>query len=216
MGSFLQEPWQSLVIHERLKLNSQSYKQWPSLPFDSFQKAWKLVISSASKWTHLTLHVLSKLLLNVMLHIPLSNISCPRWPHLGISLYKQSLNGIAKRREGSRMNSAAGFAEGNGEQWRQCCLASLNSAILCAHPHPRKAVLLHKEGKHTLPVSTQLAAGSPAMPLVQDCALASRYNLRNIHPVPQPSSGTTSTSKNLIVVIARVSGHNPFYPGLLG
>lgn len=167
------------------------------MPFDSFQKAWKLVISNASKWTHLTLHVLLKLLLNVMLHIPLSNISCPRWPHLGISLYKQSLNGIAKRWKGSRMNSAAGFSEGNWEQWRQHCLASLSSAILCAHPHPRNAVLLHKEGKHFPCLHSWLLAHQQC-PLCKTVPLPSGYNLRSIHPVPQLSSGTTFTSKNLI------------------
>lgn len=132
-GSSLQEPWPSLFMYGCLKLNPQSYKQWPSLPFDRFQKAWKSVISGASKWIHVTLQCFVKIA-TVMLHIALSNISCPGWPHLGISLYKQSLNGIAKGQEGSRMNSAAGFSEGNGEQWRQHCLASLNSAILCAPP----------------------------------------------------------------------------------
>lgn len=51
----------------------------------------------------------------------------------------------------------------------------------------------------------QLAAGSPAIPLVQDYATAlsaiplpAGYNLSNIHPVPQPSGGKMSSSKNLM------------------
>lgn len=51
----------------------------------------------------------------------------------------------------------------------------------------------------------QLAASSPAIPLVQDYATALSttllprdYNLSNIHPVPQLSGETMSSSKNLI------------------
>jgi len=79
---------------------------------------------------------------------------------------------------------------GNREEWRQSCLASLNSAILSAHGHSSHTVLFQKGEKNTVPTSMQLAATT----LVQDYATAfstiplpSDYNLSNTHPVPQPS-----------------------------
>lgn len=193
-------------MYECLKLNSQSYKQWPSLPFDKFKKAWKSVISGASKWTHLTLQCFTKIAAKCYVAHSTEQHLLPWLTSLG-PLSVQSLNGTAKRQKGSRMNSAAGFSEGNGQQWRQHCQASLNSAILCASPHSRNPVLLHKEGKQILPTSTH--GKRKTVPLPSD------YSLRNTHPVPQPSNGTTSTSF-IIVVIACMLGHNLFYPSLLG
>lgn len=141
-----------------------------------------------------------------MLHIPLNQHLLPSLTPLGhLSVQMESLNGTTKRQKSSKMNWAAGFCKGNWEEWRQHCLANLNSAILCAHPHSSNTVFLQKEGKNTVAMSMQLAAGSPAILLVQDYATApstiplpSDYNLSNIHPVPQPSGGTMSSSKNLI------------------
>lgn len=140
-----------------------------------------------------------------MLRIPLNQHLLPSLTPLGhLFAQMESLNGSAKRQKSSRVKRAAVCCTGGGEERRQRCLANLNSAVLCACPRSSSTVLLQKGFKNTVRTSTQLAAGSPATLLVPDYATAlsiiplpSDYSLSNVHPVPQPSGGTVSSSENL-------------------